>query len=134
MSVFEQAAREKLRFGTVRGNADVEKLWDMPLEAEDNYSLDAVGTALVKAVKAEGEESLVKPKSSPGAKSNQLRLDIVKHIINVKLAEIADRNRKAETNEQLAVLETALSARKTEALNSLSEDELQKRINELKAK
>lgn len=134
MNIFEQATRQKLRFQTVRGTADVETLWQMPLQSPDDYSLDAVGTALVKVIKDFGEDSLLKKHTMTAtAKANELRLEVVKHIIDVKLAEAIEREQQAAKSQQLAVLETAMANRKTETLNSLTVEEPQERIDKLKA-
>ena len=83
--MFEKAARLKLRFDTPRGNLTVEDLWDIPLTGQQ-ISLDNVAKAVNKGLKASEEESFVaKPSSKDRVLS--LKLDILKHVIRVRLAE-----------------------------------------------
>ncbi len=80
--MFEQATKLKLRFETRRGMASTEDLWDLPLA-----ELDALAIGLQKQVKeSAGEVSFITP---PEAKDEtlQLRFDVAKHVIDVRLKE-----------------------------------------------
>ena len=131
MNIFEQATKQKLRFKTVRGQVDVEALWDLPLEAKDGCSLDEVSKAVIRELNAEGETSLVKPKTNPGHADNVLRLDVLKHIIQYKKDKATAEALETNKAEERKVLEGLLAQKKTEELGKLSKEEIEKRLKEL---
>lgn len=79
-AIFEKASRIKLVIKASNGVLKVEDLWDLSLEA-----LDAIAKSLNKQIKDGTEESYIKAKTETNTLL-QLRFDIVKHIIDVKLA------------------------------------------------
>ena len=81
MSIFEKAAREKLRFSTVNGLISVEDLWDLPLEGK-RLNLDSIAIELNKQLQDESNQSFVAKKTA-GNEATVLRFEIVKHIISV---------------------------------------------------
>jgi len=103
--MFEKATRMKLRFGTRRGNISTEDLWDLPLLHKNGMCLDVVAKDVNKLLKASEEESFVK-KASKESEILKLKLDIIKHIIATKIAEIkaaedkviADKNKEKIMN------------------------------------
>ncbi len=124
--MFEQATKNKFRFETQQGALlSVEDLWDLPLQHSTKPSLDAVAIRLSRAIKQTEEESFVFTKTAVG-NGLQDKLDVVKHIISVKLKEQADREdsakKRAMNNKILDIL-----AQKEE------EDLLKKSPEELKA-
>jgi len=129
-NIFEQASRKQLRFTTPKGLMPTEMLWELPLQSKaGNVSLDSIAIDVNRHLKSLGEESFVSSDTNSAARAeNQLRLDILKHIIAVKQAEYkaaADAvARKAERDRLVGAL-----ARKQEAaVEKLSEEELQRRI------
>ena len=90
----EKAARLKLRFSTDRGQLSVEDLWDLPLSG-NGLNLDKITMALSRQLKEESTESFVL-KASRSTDMLQLRFDLAKHIIDVRLAEIELAKTKAE--------------------------------------
>lgn len=131
MFEFEEASKRKLRFKTVRGLIDTEGLWDLPMEAKDGYSLDGVSQTVLKELNAEATDSLVKPKSNPGRADNELRLEILKRVIQSKQVEAAALVASAGKVEERKVLEGLLAQKKTEELGKLSKEEIEKRLKEL---
>jgi len=107
MSIFEQASRAKLRFMSPKGALTVEDLWDLPLtSATGKPNLDAIGVSLMKAVKESSETlSLVNPGTADAGKSEMmLAFNVVKHIIDVRLAEskaASEARAKTETKQKL---------------------------------
>ena len=85
--MYEKALRMKLRFETPQGPLTVEDLWDLPLQTTraNRASLDDVARGLHLQLKSGADISFVDTakKSDPTA---QLKFDIAKHIIDVRLA------------------------------------------------
>lgn len=123
--MFEKAARLKLRFNTPSGVLTVEDLWDHNL-----IVLDGVARKLNKEVKELEEESFI-AKPTKQNEILELRFAIVKHIIEVKLAE---RDAAAAT-KQLAVrkarLLDVLGSKEKEDLQNMSREDILKELNTL---
>ena len=123
--MFEKASKMKLRFTTSRGQVTTEDLWDFPLTSSTAFSLDSIAQGLSKSIKASAEESFVIKKCRAN-KTLELQLDIVKHIISVKLDEAKARRKAAETSIMRDKALAILAERQDEGLNELSDKELKK--------
>jgi len=127
--MFEKASRLKLRFDTTRGDLTVEDLWDIPLMNCD-FSLDELAKKAYKRVKESEEISFVKPKSQ-ACIIPSLKLDILKRVIEVRLAEIEEGKtllaNKARKDRILAILEE----KEDSTLKEKSSDELKALLEEL---
>jgi uncharacterized protein YabN with tetrapyrrole methylase and pyrophosphatase domain len=128
--MFEKATRAKLRFETSKGNLSVEDLWDLPLSARDGFDLDSVAKAASKKLKETQEESFVKPATVSNTE-HELKLEIVKFIISVKLKEKADREEAATKSETKKKLMEVLARKQDAALESMSAEEIEAKINSL---
>lgn len=109
--MFEKISRIKLRFETSQGMLTVEDLWDIPLtSARGRANLDDIARGLSKKLKdTETESFVVKvPKADEAA---QLAFDLVKHIIEVRLAE-NEAAQLAKTNKEKKQRILALIAKK----------------------
>lgn len=85
--MFEKASRVRLRFETQQGMLDVEDLWDVPLTStRGRANLDDIARSLSKKLKETETESFV-VKTPKADEATQLAFDLVKHIIEVRLAE-----------------------------------------------
>lgn len=122
--MFEQATRVKVRF-PFRGLVSVEDLWDLSVR-----DLDSVFKVLNSELKRTKEESLLDVKTKEDAEL-QLKIDIVKHIVEIKLAEDALRLKAKERKEQKQKILEILSAKQDESLQSKSVDELKAMLDEL---
>lgn len=130
MSIFEQASRLKLRFASVKGELTIEHLWDLPLQSKTSFDLDTVAKAVARNLKAVTEESFV-VETSPANTVLILKLDVVKHIIAVRLAEnAAATNRSARSAERQKLL-GILADKQDESLKNLTPEQIQKRLDEL---
>jgi hypothetical protein len=130
-TLFIKASRQKLRIPSNRGELTVEDLWDLPLTASSNLSLDGVAKALHRKVKADSEEiSFVTP---VGTKSNgdAEALEIVKHIIGVKIAERDAAAARRERAQKRAKLLEQLALRDEAALATASREELLAQLDAL---
>lgn len=127
-NIFEYATRNKLRFTSVRGDLTVEQLWDVPLRSRDDFNLNAVAKAASKAFKEISEESFVETKRTPEHARREAVLEVVKYVIDVKLAEEKAAETRAEKKQEKEKLLKILAEKQAGKLSELSEKELQKRI------
>jgi hypothetical protein len=115
--MFELASRSKLRF-SYRGLISTEDLWDLKPEA-----LDEIYRATNAELKEMSEDSLLE-KRRTGTEVLELQVAIVRHVFEVKAAEVEARNdareRKAKKERILEII-----AKKQDAdLENKSLDEL----------
>lgn len=121
---FEVASRLKFRF-PFRGLISVEDLWDLSVQ-----NLDLVFKTLNAEQKQVQEESLLKVKTKEN-KELDLKIEIVKHIVNVKLEEQNARLKAREVKEQKQKIMDILASKQDEALRNKSPEELQAMLEEL---
>ena len=126
--IFKQATKLKLRFSSVRGDLTVEDLWDLPLTSKSNLSLDGVGKPIQKALRESDEDSLVDVPTTSKNELNSLRLAVIKEIISVKQEENLIKQTQAAIESQKALLKQALASKKVDEINSLSVEEIEKRL------
>ena len=125
--LFTDASRLKLRFNTVVGVLSAEDLWDLPLESKNKVNLDSIAILLNRELKDTKEESFIsKSKANPIL---EMKLDIVKYIIGVKLQESEDRAKARVKSEQRAKIADLIEEKQNESLKSLSLDELKALYN-----
>lgn len=125
MELFEKATREKVRWETSKGLLSAEDLWDLSLP-----SLDTIAKAVNKKLKEESEESFISAKSSAN-KTLELKLEVLKYIIGVKMAEREAAKLKFEKQIKIRQLKELAVAKSNEQLASKSLEEIQKMITEL---
>lgn len=136
MNIFEQATRKKLRFASAKGELTVEQLWDLPLLITGNtrdvrVDLDTVARMVNHELKAQTEESFVEAKTNHLKALLELKMEIVKHIIADKL-EAAEKARKAlDDRAERERLMEVLRRKQDQALEDLSPEEIQKRLEAL---
>jgi hypothetical protein len=129
MTIFEFATRNKLRFASTRGELTVEQLWDVPLRSSrDEFNLNVVAKATNKALKDLSEESFVETTRTPEHTRRETALEVVKYIIDAKLAEEAAAKKRAENKVEKEKLLQILAEKQDGKLSALSEKELQRRI------
>lgn len=128
--MFETASRMKLRFASHKGQLTVEQLWDLPLKSTNNVCLNTVAQNCHNDLTSQDEMDFI-----GGTKVDntvfQMKFDIVKHIIDVRVAENEARNnakaRAAEKQKLLGIL----SNKKDTELQGKSAEEIQKMIDDL---
>lgn len=128
--MFEKAARLALRFTTPKGSLAVEDLWELPLTSASGASLDNIAKSLNRLLKDADTESFV-VKTSKADEVLQLKFDIVKHIIEVKLAERETERSAAHKKAEKAKLLEVLSRKQNAALEQKSVEEIQQMIEAL---
>ncbi|QEG04285.1 hypothetical protein [Bacillus phage BC-T25] len=122
--LFEVATRTKMQF-PFRGMISVIDLWDLT-----PTQLDTVFKTLNAELKQVSEESLTKVKTTKD-KELELKVEIVKYIYSVKVAEkeaVQEAKAKKEEKQKLLAI---LDSKKNEELQSKSAAEIQALIDKL---
>lgn len=117
-NIFESATRNKYRF-PFRGIITVEDLWDLTPE-----QLDSIFKTLNSQKKKSNEESLLAVSGEEDIQLNNM-IEIVKHVVTVKLTEAEARNKAAEKREQKQKILAILNEKQDAALHDKSVEELQ---------
>lgn len=124
LNIFEQATRKKLRFPTSAGLVTVEDLWDLPLQHPKSSNLDSIAINLSKHINETKQESFVTKVTNTINSDLQLSLDIVKHIIDVKIQEQADRMASKEREEHNKRIDELIAKQQDKLLESKTIEEL----------
>jgi hypothetical protein len=131
MSVFKEATKQHLIFNLGHGVVSTEDLWQYPLE-----KLNTLYMELHKLKEDSCGVSLLATKSSNTQKL-ELQLDVIKEIVEDKLAEKEAKKRKQQEIEEAKfeeqILLESIYEDKVSALKSLSLEEKRKKLAELKA-
>jgi hypothetical protein len=134
-NMFAQALRKKIRFNTSKGLISTEDLWDVPLTANNGFSLDDIAKDIHRELKGMGEESFVNTEDNINNDRRnflELQLSIVKYIIDVKLAERKKRQEERINAQKKETLLSILEQKKNEQLKDLSIEDLEKMLEEIK--
>lgn len=131
INIFEYAARNKIRFASPRGELTVEQLWEVPLRSTDDFNLNIVAKAANETVKQANEENFVETKRTTKHVRAEIALDLVKYVIETKLADEAAAIRKVENKQRKEKLLAVLAEKQAGKLSEMSERELKKQIAEL---
>lgn len=123
--MFEKASRVKLRYSTNRGVLSVEDLWDLSLE-----QLDPIAINLNKRLKESQTESFIKIRTKDTTEL-ELKFNIVKHIIDVKLQEQEERIVAAEKKAKRQKILDLMAKKQDAELESKSYEELAKELEAL---
>lgn len=124
-NLFEQALRERLRFKLSVGMVSVEDLWDLRLE-----DLDKLYKSLKKQAKEADEESLLKTKTAAN-KTLDLQIEIVKHIVKVRLQEAEEKKARQEKAQKKAQILELIGRKEIQSLENKSIEELTKELEAL---
>jgi hypothetical protein len=129
--MFDTVTRNKVRFNTNKGMVTVEDLWDMPLQAKNNFDLDTVAKAIAADIRKNDEDSFIAT-ATKSSVADVLKLDVVKHIIAFKIAENAMKNDRIANQARRAQLQSALADKSEDALKDMSVAELEAEMALLK--
>lgn len=130
MNLHEQAAIQKFRFPTAKGELTLENLYDLPLTSSSGFDLDTVAKRINSELKAQTEESFVAV-SNPATAVIEAKLELVKLVIAHKQRLAAERANAAARKAEREKLTDLLSRKQDAALESLSPEEIQKRLDAL---
>lgn len=126
-NLFELATRRKFRFETTRGNLTIEELWDLSIE-----SLDRIAVALHKKVNSEETVSFVNTSKKVNT-GDELKLEIVLHVINVRVTEATESRDRQLKAERARTIRDELERRKEDAIKTKSDEELAKELELLQS-
>jgi len=129
--MFDKAFRQKLRFESSMGQLSVEDLWDLPLTARSGKAnLDDIAKELHHQLKNGDDISFV-IQSKKSDETIQLKFDIVKHIIDVRLAEQSAAETLRSNKDKKQQLLAIIAQKENEGLMNTSLDELKKMAESL---
>ena len=131
MNIFEQATRRAIRFESAKGDLSAEQLWDLPLQSRNQFDLDTVAKTVNRQLNDVTEESFVSVRENPAKETLSLKLEIVKHIISVKLQEAEEARNRANKASEKEKLLRLLDEKQNEALRALTPEEIQERLKAL---
>ena len=122
--MFEMAIRNKMRF-PFKGLISVEDLWDLSVT-----NLDLIFKTLNSQLKQVKEESLLNVKTQQDQELD-MKIEIIKYIVNVKLEEENLRLKAKEQKEQKQKILEILATKQDADLQNKSIEELTAMLNEL---
>jgi hypothetical protein len=125
-NLFEKASRSRLRFDTTKGQITVEDLWVLSLP-----HIDEVAKSLQKKIREEASEQSFISQRSSGNEDLETKFEIVKYVISVRLKETEDKKVRAEKEQYLRMLKDLKNDKKIKELESLSLEDIDKKIAEL---
>lgn len=124
VNVFERASRLKLRFDTNKGMLSVEDLWELPLtSATGKANLDDIARGLHRDLQEHATVSFV-DKPAKADESIQVGFDVVKYVIDVRLAEADTAAKAKDKRAQKDRIMELIDKKRDEALSAKSEEEL----------
>jgi len=106
---FERAMREGITFNTTIGLLTTEDMWRIPLRSNDKLNLDEITSAVDEEIQKSSKKSFV-DKQTNADEILELKMDILKYIIDVKLKEEEEKknaNLKKEKRKRLLALRAA---------------------------
>lgn len=117
--MYKEALQKKLRFKTNKGMISVEDLFDLSLQ-----NLNTLAIMLDKKVNEAPKKSFIE---DPPAEENddELRFNIVKDVISIKLKARKDSADKAQKDAQRKRIAELIAKKQDEALEGKSIEELQ---------
>ncbi len=131
MSIFEKASRIKLRFASLVGPISTEDLWDLPLTSKTGKAnLDDIARGVFRQLKGDDNVSFVNPEQ----KSNetvQLAFDVVKHVIDIRIAERDAAALAASNKERKQHILSIIAQKENEQLLGTSMDDLKKMLESI---
>ena len=126
MNIFERAARNKLRFSSNRGLLITENLFDLNLEDLNKIAIDVNST-----LKEQTQESFIEVKTNSVQKELELKLDILKHVIESKQKAAKAAETRMENATRKRILEEALVKKKDAELMKMSAEDIAKELEKL---
>jgi len=130
MDIFEKASRLKLRFASPKGLLSIEDLWDIPLTNRNGVNLDKIAQGLRQSLRESTNESFV-VKSNKADEILQLQFDIVKYIIDVRLAEEEMAEKLKVDRQKKQRIMAIIAEKEDQSLMGKSLEELKELANSL---
>lgn len=123
--LFVRATKQKLRFETIKGVLSVEDLWDLSLT-----DLNNVAKALYMKVQESHEITFIKTKTAEDTTA-ALRFDLVKFMIETKLAEKEAAEARAVAKAKRAKILDMIEEKQDEDLKDNTIKDLKKMLKSL---
>lgn len=123
-NIFEKGTRLNVRFEH-KGSIGLEELWDLSLE-----SLDSIYTKLMASAKRSNEESLLKTRKSED-KLTDLKIEVVKHVFEVKQEEETNRKLLAKKRQEKEFLKGVLEQKQNQAVLDMPIEKIQELLDGL---
>lgn len=123
-NIFEYAVENKLRF-PYKGNVSAEDLYDLSVT-----ELDSIYKTLKREAKKADEESLLEIKSNEDIVLS-VKIEIIKHIVEKKLAQIDALKKAAENRKQKQKILSILAEKQDASLHEKSVEELEAMLADL---
>lgn len=125
-NIFELAIVNKFRFNTPQGQIAAEDLFDLPLQSPSGRAnLDAIAIDLHNQLKQSDETvSFVTETKRENNTHLQARFDLVKYVIDVKVAKKAAAAKAQETRERNQKILALIEQKENAAMADKSLDEL----------
>ena len=123
-NLFEIATRNRYRFN-YKGVMTVEDLWSLGVK-----DLDAIFKTLNRQKKANDEDSLLATKSAADTELAN-KIELVKYIVSVKLAEAENRKNAAEKKEQRDKILAIMAKKQDAKLENMDVSELEAELAKL---
>jgi len=124
MNIFEKATKDKIMFD-YKGQINCSDLWDLDVE-----ELDSIYKTLNLKKKQMCEDSLLEKKTSEDTLLNT-QINIIKHIVEYKLAEKEARLLFAERKARKEKIMEIIASKQDNALEKKSIAQLQKELDSL---
>lgn len=122
--MFEKASRLKIRFDTPKGMLSTEDLWDLPLtNPNGRANLNDIVIGLYRKLQDSSPVSFVDTTAAVD-EVTQLRFDIVKHVIEARVAENKARAEVQEKTRKRGRIMELIANKEDEQLAGKSTDEL----------
>lgn len=124
-SMFELAVRSKYRFVSKKGLLAIEDLYDLKLT-----DLDDIAKNVFHDLKQSQDVSFISNKTK-GSKELELKLDILKYIIDIRMKEEDKKKTRNKNLETINQLKQIALRKQDEKLNNMEMDEILKEIKRL---
>lgn len=125
--MFEKASRSKIRFDSPKGLLSVEDLWDLPLTSNSGKAnLDDIAKDIARKVNAD-EVSFVNKEHKTNDEI-QLKFDVIKHIIDIRLIEQEAAKKVRENTERKQQILAIIAQKENEKLSNSSIEELRQMV------
>lgn len=131
MNLFLKAAKDKLRFTTPRGDITVEQLFDLPLTSNTGkVNLNDLAIACHTRLQETPTVTFVGT-AAPKNTVDNLRLDILKEVIDIKQKENAALNQANARAAEKRVLLELLERKQVAELETLDIEQIKAKLEKL---
>jgi hypothetical protein len=122
--MFQKAAQQKIRFDSPKGQLTAEDLFDLPLTSGvGKANLNDIAKYLFKLLKSGDDVSFVTPAYKSDS-DNQLKFDIVKHIIDLRVVELDEKATQQDRASKKQKILAIIAQKQDEKLGAASVEEL----------